>query len=182
MVYDAIQASLEAHKDQLRKLDFDAYVAHPLEVAIILAQNGADEAVISAGILHDTVEDTDMTPDDLKNRFGERIATIVAGCTEPEQSVGWKERKQWVLNHIRQDASDDVRKVICADKLSNMRSIARNYRLHGEKVWQGFHAPYAWQKWYYEEMLAALAPLSDTKMYQELAQLITEVFSATSSQ
>lgn len=176
MVYDAIQASLEAHKDQLRKLDFDAYVAHPLEVAIILAQNGADEDVISAGILHDTVEDTEMTLEALADRFGQRIADIVSGCTEPPQTVPWKERKRWAIDHVTHTASRDVVMVICADKLSNMRSIARNYRLHGSRVWQGFHAPYAWQKWYYQEMLKALSPISDTAMYKELEQLIHEVF------
>ncbi len=177
MVYDAIQASLEAHKDQLRKLDFDAYVAHPLEVAIILAQNGADEDVISAGILHDTVEDTAMTIEDLIARFGVRIAEIVAGCTEPPQQVGWHDRKTWAIQHVNQTATQDMRLVICADKLSNMRSIARNFRLHGEKVWSGFHAPYEWQKWYYTEMLASLSPLSHLAMFKELEALIKEVFS-----
>lgn len=176
MVYDAIQASLEAHKDQLRKLDFDAYVAHPLEVAIILAQNGADEDVISAGILHDTVEDTEMTIEHLAIRLGDRIASIVEGCTEPPQTVPWKERKQWAIDHVTHIASDDVRMVICADKLSNMRSIARNFRLHGRKVWQGFHAPYVWQRWYYTEMLNALGPIQHLKMFQELQALIQEVF------
>lgn len=176
MVYDAIQASLEAHKDQLRKLDFDAYVAHPLEVAIILAQNGADEDVISAGILHDTVEDTSITLEDLKMRFGDRIAEIVAGCTEPPQNISWHDRKRWAIQRVTHEASYDERLVICADKLSNMRSIARNYRLHGDKVWQGFHAPYEWQKWYYIEMLSAFNDLSHLPMHTELTNLIHEVF------
>lgn len=176
MVYDAIQASLEAHKDQLRKLEAGAYVAHPLEVAIILAQNGADEDVISAGILHDTVEDTTMTLEMITIQFGEKIADIVRGCTEPQIDVSWHDRKNWAIKHTHETATEAMRMVICADKLSNMRSIARNYRRHGDKVWQGFHAPYDWQRWYYTNMLAGLKPLSHTPMYHELDALITEVF------
>jgi (p)ppGpp synthase/HD superfamily hydrolase len=176
MVYDAIQASLEAHKDQFRKLENGAYVAHPLEVAIILAQNGADEDVISAGILHDTIEDTSMTSEFLLSKFGERIAAIVVGCSEPSMDLGWRERKDWMIHHLHNTATQDMLWVICADKLSNMRSIARNYRSHGDSVWQGFHAPYTWQMWYYTAMLEGLRPLAHTCMFQELEALILEVF------
>lgn len=176
MVYDAIQASIEAHKDQLRKLENGVYVAHPLEVAIILAQNGADEDVISAGILHDTVEDTTMSIEMIRQQFGARIAEIVAGCTEPQKEVCWQTRKDWAIKHVSTTATHDMRLVICADKLSNIRSIYRNLHHKGDAVWDHFHAPYEKQKWYYVSMLEGLSELKGLAMYDELDDLITKVF------
>lgn len=176
MVYEAIQASIAAHKGQLRKLEDGVYVAHPLEVAIILAQNGADESTIAAGVLHDTIEDTTMNTDQLQAQFGDEIATIVAGCTEPDKRASWQTRKEWAIDHLRQKATRKMRMVICADKLSNIRSIERNLKVAGKGVWDQFHAPYQRQKWYYQSMLEGLSDLADLAMYQELSAAIARVF------
>lgn len=176
MVYEAIQTSIAAHKGQLRKLEDGVYVAHPLEVAIILAQNGADESVIVAGILHDTLEDTTMSMVDLREQFGEKITQIVAGCTEPNKQANWMTRKEWTINHLHQTATHQMRMVICADKLSNIRSIERSLKVVGKDIWDHFHAPYQRQKWYYQSMLEGLSDLADLTMYRELSQAIARVF------
>lgn len=176
MLYDAIQASIIAHQDQLRKIEGGAYVAHPLEVAFILAQNGASEEVISAGILHDTIEDTSMTYDNIVAQFGQQVADIVKGCTEPDKSVCWQTRKSWAVRHVSETATHEMRLVICADKLSNIRSIHRNLNKEGPTIWDHFHAPFERQKWYYMSMLQGLSALKGMAMYEELVQKIHEVF------
>ncbi len=103
----------------------------------------------------DTVEDTDLTLDDLHREFGEEVATIVAGCSEPPKSVPWEERKRHTLEHML-TASWEVRAVSCADKLHNLLSIESGYGTLGEEVWSRFKRGRSQQEWYYRGMANAL--------------------------
>ena len=127
MLNEAIQAAAFAHGDQKRKVTDIPYISHPFMVAMILSQAGYPEDVVVAGVLHDTIEDTELTLGDIVSRFGERVAGIVQGCSEEDRSLPWKARKQHTIDYLK-TAPSEVRATSCADKLHNVRSMAADYR------------------------------------------------------
>jgi (p)ppGpp synthase/HD superfamily hydrolase len=140
----------------------------------ILKENGCDEEVIIAGILHDTLEDTDTKPEEIISNFGKNILSIVSSETE-DKSKSWEERKRTTISHLY-SASAETKLVCCADKLSNLRSMYADLKAHGEKVWERFNAPKKSIQWYYEELLKPLAEISDREMYREMKMLVEDVF------
>ena len=94
MIDLAIEVAMKAHHKQLRKGTSIPYVTHPLAVGIMLAKIGCSDEVIVAGILHDTVEDTDITLDYIRDTFGNQVVKIVEGASEPEKTLPWKDRKK----------------------------------------------------------------------------------------
>ena len=130
-IEQAIRAASVLHKDQVRKGDMPfPYITHVVSVAFILRDYTDDENVIIAALLHDTVEDTDYTLDELQQDFGGTVRDIVAIVTEPMTSNGkklsWRERKQKYLKQLR-DGSASARLVAAADKIHNMRSVVETY-------------------------------------------------------
>lgn len=125
LVLDAAAFAADKHRRQRRK-DAEAtpYINHPLTLATILAREGgvADPEVIAAALLHDTVEDTQTTPDELEERFGANVAGMVAEVTD-HKSLTKAERKQ--LQIVRAaHKSPGARLVKLADKIANLRDIA----------------------------------------------------------
>ena len=116
----AIEIAARAHRDQLRKGTDVPYITHPYGVGLMLARAGYDEEVIAAGILHDTVEDTDVTLEQVREIFGARVAHIVRGGSEPDKDLPWEARKRHTMEQLA-TASIEVRAVTCADKLHNIR-------------------------------------------------------------
>src|SRR3954465_12943142 len=87
------------HRDQVRKGSGIPYIEHPMAVAMILDRAGFPEEVVIAGLLHDLVEDTDVTLNEVPTRFGDAVAEAVAGCTEVKRDAGgikrpWADRKR----------------------------------------------------------------------------------------
>src|SRR3712207_3105258 len=115
----AIEIAAQAHAGQVRKGTNTPYVSHPYAVGMMLSQTGCAEDMVIAGILHDTVEDTDLTLDYISEHFGDHVALIVEGCSEPDKSLPWEERKSHTLQYLR-TAPWEVRVVSCADKLHNI--------------------------------------------------------------
>ena len=136
-ITEAIEFSLLAHKDQLRN-DDRPYIIHPLSVGFILQSAGYSESVIVAGILHDVVEDTEYSEEDIKEKFGEKISRLVAGVTDDKSITDWTERKRAYLDHLR-ISNDDVRAISAADILDNRRAILRSLE-HGIDIWKTFFA------------------------------------------
>ncbi|MFH1488871.1 MAG: HD domain-containing protein [Pseudomonadota bacterium] len=136
-------------------------MTHPLAVGILLAKAGCPDEVIAAGILHDTVEDTPVTLDDLQETFGEKVASIVKGASEPDKSLRWEERKTHTIEFLK-TASLEVRLVTCADKLHNIRTIAAGQETMGDKVWDRFRRGREKQRWYYLSLVDSLQGLSET--------------------
>lgn len=174
-LYHAIHMAIEAHDKQRRKIDNAIYATHPLEVGMLLAKNGFDDSVIIAGILHDTLEDTSTTFSEIEQVFGNRVAQYVFMCSESNKSLSWKERKVNYLEAMKESPLE-VLYIICADKISNIKSIYRNLN---EAIWDQFNAGYDQQKWYYESVLQALEPIKDHPMYHELSTYINAVFHAS---
>lgn len=173
----AICFATERHAGQTRKGTNIPYILHPLEVMQILYFMRADTELLIAGVLHDTVEDTDTTPDEIRELFGNDAADLVAESSE-DKSRTWEERKQHTLDMLP-SADFRVKQLILADKLSNLRSIAYDYRELGAKLWDRFHAPAEKQAWYYSGIDNALSSLQYSHcqdIYWEYVGLFKDVF------
>jgi (p)ppGpp synthase/HD superfamily hydrolase len=133
IVNRAIEFAAKAHRHQVRKGTDTPYITHPYAIGLMLTRAGFDPEVVAAGLLHDTVEDTDVTPEDILEEFGERVASIVEGASEPNRGARWEERKEHTIEYLR-TAPYEVRAVACADKLHNLTTIADDYILKGRRV------------------------------------------------
>lgn len=133
----------EVYQKQMRKGKDIAYITHPLTVGIILARAGADEDVVAAGILHDTIEDSienkKVTSDLLTERFGAQVAGLVLSVTETDKNLSWDERKQEALDHVK-DFSHESLLVKAADTISNLSEILQDYGSDGEQIFTRFNA------------------------------------------
>jgi hypothetical protein len=173
-LHNAIIFAARKHSGQLRKGTDIPYIAHIMEVMQILIENSCREEVVIAGILHDTLEDTDTTPDEIKKLFGKEVLSIVQSETE-DKSLSWLERKSITIKHLH-SSSEETMLVCCADKLSNIRSIYADLKNIGEKVWERFNAPKEKIKWYYDNILEEITKISSVDMYNDLSELIEDVF------
>jgi (p)ppGpp synthase/HD superfamily hydrolase len=175
----AIELAVKAHRKQVRKGTRTAYITHPFAVGVILAKAGCSEKVVAAGILHDTVEDGGVNLSHLREEFGESVAGIVEKCTEPDKRRSWSKRKQHILDSVDR-AGIEVKFVVCADKLHNIRTLARDYRMIGDRVWRRFRRGREDQGWYYDSLVEALrikeAPPSYQKLYKEFKRKVRDVF------
>lgn len=165
--------ALEIHGNQQRK-DGKPYMVHPFSVATELAKNGADNDLICAGLLHDTIEDGGVTPEELRQKFGDEVLRLVLFDTE-NKTLSWKERKDATLNAL-ENCDRRCAMLICADKLSNIRDMLEELQSRGEGVWAHFKYGKDGQRWLFYEYVAVLARLSDLKMYDELKQAVETVF------
>lgn len=157
----AIVFAANAHQGQKRKGDGSPYITHPITVAITLLDNGCDEDTVKAAILHDTVEDTRVTLNDIESTFGKNVKRLVEGVSEPDKSLSWKERKEHTIKHIS-TALFDERLIICADKLHNISSMIEQYQLKGESLWGIFNGDKEEQIWYYSQVVRSLKSHNDT--------------------
>ncbi len=177
----AIIFAVNAHHNTERRGKGFPYIVHPLEAMEIVATITSDQELLAAAVLHDTIEDTDITKEDILKNFGDRIATIVSDESDemPEgmsEEESWHQRKQIAINRLA-SASRDAKIVAMGDKLSNMRAIARDYSIQGDELWNIFHVKdKAEHEWHYRGLANALQELSDTFAYKEFVTLIDEVF------
>lgn len=175
MIEKAVSFAAAAHQGAVRKGTTIPYITHPMETAVIVAMMTGDEEIIAAAALHDVVEDTPVTAQELRREFGDRIAGLVLDETE-DKTKTWKERKTRGIAHAR-TADRDAQMIVLGDKLSNMRSIARDYLMTGEEIWQRFREKRKEEQgWYYKGMLEALKPLENYPAYQEFLALYRKVF------
>ena len=175
MIHQAITYATVAHMGQTRKGTLIPYIVHPFEVAQILTAAGADAEVICAGLLHDTVEDTDASLEDIRTLFGDKVASLVDGASE-DKSKTWQERKQHTIDYLAKEADLDELLLACADKLANMRAMAHDYAAIGDQLWERFNAGRNQLSWYYGSLTEVLEPLHEYEMYWELVNLYQEVF------
>lgn len=174
-IQKAIVFAALAHEGQYRKGTNIPYIVHPMEVMQILTANGCNETVILAGILHDTLEDTQTTPEDILHNFGQDVLDLVLGETE-DKSKSWQERKQTTIDQLA-DASQEIQLVCCADKLSNIRDIYVDQLLRGDDVFKRFKAPKEKLRWYFESIANALTKIDGYTMKQQYVALVKAVFS-----
>lgn len=188
-IEEAIEVAAEAHHGQFRKGTNTPYISHPYAVGFLLMNAGCSETVVIAGILHDTVEDTDLTLASIRENFGDTIANIVDGCSE-NKSLKWRARKTECINSLKK-ASSEVCIVTCADKLHNLRTVISEYDAIGDTIWERFHGGFSEQAWYYTNILESLRTQIESRklqscngdvikqfnqLFQQLQQVVTYLF------
>ena len=177
----AIVFAVRAHAGTERRGKGFPYIVHPMEAVEIVATMTSDQELLAAAALHDTVEDTDVTIEQIRTEFGDRVASFVAAESDephqrPDSVENWRARKQAAINRIA-CASRDAKIVALGDKLSNMRAIARDYAQQGDALWDLFHAKDPQDhEWHYRGLADALSDLRDTFAYKEFEYLINQVF------
>lgn len=178
----AITFAVEKHSGDFRKGTETPYIVHPMEAAAIVATMTNDENILAAAVLHDTVEDTDATIEDIEREFGPEVAKLVAAESEDKRREipsedSWQIRKQETIDYLRDKANTAERMVALGDKLSNIRAISRDYEKLGDALWERFnqHDPKK-HAWYYGSFLETLKELSDTAAYREYEEIYRKVF------
>ncbi len=178
---EAIIFAVKAHHNTERNGKGFPYIVHPMEAVEIVATISSDQELLAAAILHDTIEDTPVTVEDLREKFGDRVAQLVVEESDAEvegNSKGetWHMRKQIAIDHLAA-ACKDAKIVAMGDKLSNMRAIARDYDAKGDGLWKIFHVHDKKEhEWHYRGLANSLSDLKDTLAYQEFVSLIDHVF------
>ena len=175
----AAQFAIEAHRGGERRGKGFPYIIHPMEAAAIVATVTNDPEMLAAAILHDTVEDTDVTIEQIEEQFGPRVARLVHTDTA-QKGASWRARREVQIERFRQ-ADRDSQIVALGDKLSNLRAIALDYHELGDALWSRFHAPEGKKdiEWYYRSLGAALAALADTAPHREFMSLLESTFGTT---
>ena len=186
-IVEAFNFAYNAHKNTHRKSSTIPYIVHPLDVASTLMKNNAPEHVVIAGLLHDVVEDEDYTLSDIRHEFGDEVAALVDGASEPEKLINadggksktWPERKAHTIEFIK-NVDRDMKLLSCADKLANIRDIIRDYDRLGDGVWDIFNASKDSVAWYYISMLDAFGNgdegISDMPAFKEFEKCVGEIF------
>ena len=177
----AIVFATNAHAGQFRKSTDIPYILHPVEATSIVGTMTTDDEILAAAVLHDVVEDTNTTVEQVKELFGDRVAHLVASESEnkrenlPAEST-WKIRKEETLAHLK-TAPLEVKMITLGDKLSNIRAIHRDYLALGDEVWNRFNQRDPKEHcWYYQSIADSMSELSHFEAYKEYARLVHETF------
>ncbi len=189
MIEQAVIFAVNAHAGTCRKGKSRPYILHPLEVLTIVGSLTDDENVLAAAVLHDTVEDTDATLDEICRKFGSETAFLVSTESENKRAgqseeATWKERKQETIDHLEAvAAADDERsrsilRICLGDKLANLREIARDHAILGDSLWERFNQKdKAMHAWYYSSVLSVLQEsFGNIDPVQEYKDLMVRVF------
>ena len=182
LVSEAIAFAVKAHDGMRRKKSESPYILHPMEVAVIVGTMTDDQNLIAAAALHDVVEDAGVTLEEIEKKFGKRVRELVGAETEnkraelpPEET--WRIRKEESLSVLKNTEDIAVLMVWLGDKLSNMRSIYRDFKVEGANMWQRFNQKdEKVQAWYYRSIADLTERLSHTSAWIEYKTLTELVF------
>ena len=177
----AIRFAVNAHSGTERRGKGFPYIVHPMEALEIVSTMTSDQELLAAAVLHDTVEDTGVTIDQIREEFGDRIASIVdaesdKGIAGRSEEDSCHDRKRGAIERLAK-APRDTKIVALGDKLSNMRAIARDYEQKGDELWKIFHVTDKKDhEWHYRSLADSLRELQDTFAFKEFQSLINQVF------
>src|SRR4051794_26534697 len=173
---DALVFTAELHCTQTRKgADEIPYISHLLGVASLVIEAGGDEDMAIAALLHDAVEDQGgyETLRRIHQRFGERVAHIVEGCTDDftgHNRTAWCERKTRYIQHVREHSDEETRVVSLADKVHNARTILLDHIEVGDMVFNRFRAGKEGTLWYYRALVDAFRYAESKRPIVEFAR------------
>ena len=175
---DALIYAAKLHAGQTRRGTEIPYISHLMGVASIALEYGADKDEAIAAVLHDAIEDQGgaQTREEIRMRFGDRVVAIVDGCTDSEvqPKPPWKERKEAYIARIK-DASSSVHLVSAADKLHNARTILKDYRTLGDRLWERFNGGKKGTLWYYRALSDEFRRAYPSPLIEELKRVISEI-------
>jgi GTP pyrophosphokinase len=171
----ALVYAAQLHARQLRKGSQTPYIAHLLAVTALVIENGGDEDLAIAALLHDAVEDQGglETLETIRQSFGPAVAEVVLGCSDAVSlpKPPWRRRKEAYLAHL-ETAPAGVRLVSLADKLHNARAILADYHASGETVWDRFNGGRSGTLWYYRSLADLYARLENRELARELGRTV----------
>ena len=182
LVSEAIVFAAKAHDGMRRKKSQAPYILHPMEAAVIVGTMTDEQNVIAAAALHDVVEDAGITLEEIKEKFGQRVWELVRSETEDKReelppAQTWRIRKEESLAVLKNAEDIAVLMVWLGDKLANMRSIYRDFKVEGVQMWQRFNQKNVnEQAWYYRSIVNLTERLSDTSAWLEYKTLTELVF------
>ena len=170
--------AIDAHMGQIRKSEPDKpMIMHPIGVGMLLEEYGYDDSVVAAGYLHDVVEDTKYTIEDIKRKFGDDVANLVIGASEPDKALSWEERK---IHTIKETKELPLRNklVICADKINNLEDLMLKFQKSGKRDFSPFKRGEEQQKWYYTSVYESLIYGENEKLpiFKRLKNVLDIVF------
>jgi len=175
---DALVYAARIHALQKRKGTTIPYISHLLAVTALVLESGGDADEAIAALLHDAAEDQGGRArlEDIRRRFGDRVAEIVAGCTDTfdEPRPPWLERKMAYIRHIP-EASQAVRRVALADKLHNVRCILTDFRAIGNKVFERFNADKRSELDYYRSLVSAFRASDGNGLLLQLDRAVSDL-------
>ena len=174
----AKEFAILAHKGQVRKSDKEKpMIIHPINVGLILEEYEFDDNVVASGYLHDVIEDTKYSEEDILKLFNEDITSLVVSASEMDKTLSWEERKQRTIDSIK---NLDIRHkaIICADKISNLEDLIILKEINGKLDFSNFNRNFDSQKWYYENIYKSLINnVNETvPMYERLKYLYEYLF------
>lgn len=170
--------AIRAHMGQVRKSESDKpMIIHPIGVGCLLESYGYDDGVVAAGYLHDVVEDTKYTIDDIFQEFGSDIAELVMGASEADKSLSWEERKEISIQEIK-DLPLRNKLVVCADKINNLEDLYLKFEKSGERDFSEFKRGEEKQRWYYTSVYESLIAGEDSNLdiFLQLKDILDKVF------
>lgn len=185
LVTQAMIFAAQMHDGAVRKGSKIPYIVHPMEAAAIAASLTDDPHILAAAVLHDVMEDCGVSYEELLARFGSRVAELVRADS---QNLGaythadWCMRKRAAIERLG-FASRELKLIVLADKLSNIRAICRDYMREGEAMFQKFNqSDMRLHAWYYRSCAALIrGEFEHTSAWRELNALIEYVFAGVES-
>lgn len=171
----AIQFAARKHHGQMRReVEPLPYIIHPFSVALLVAEDGASDDVVTAALLHDTLEDTNTTREEIVVAFNERVAELVEAVSEAKEVDGekieWKERKVQYLKNL-ETAPDDAVIIAIADKIDNIESKLGAFESEGAAIHKRWAQELEEYLWFHGEALRiAEARLPDHPLTKRLAE------------
>lgn len=178
----AIIFATKAHAGAKRKGTGIPYIVHPIEAAAIASTMTLNEEILAAAVLHDVLEDTETTAEELEELFGIHVAELVMDETEdkrrdrPAQET-WRLRKQEMLDFLKYSAGREAKILALSDKLSNLRAIHRDLQMLGDRLWERFNEKdKKMHAWMYRSVAEALKDLSEYAAWKEYSALVEETF------
>ncbi len=173
LIEKADALAVRAHEGQMRKESAVPYITHPRAVAAILKNHGFSDTVAAAALVHDVVEDTPVTIEDVRRELGEDVAALVAPVTH-DDTLSWEEKKQKYIDEV-EAAPIEAKAISVADKIHNAQSLIAAHEVQGGAVWKHFNRGRDKKIWFEEAMLKMLQDTWQHPLVDEYAVLVEKM-------
>lgn len=173
LIERAARVATVAHKEQVRKSDGSPYIVHPFMCAMMLVKYDFPEAVVAAALVHDVLEDTKVSEQELQRELGDEVVAIVRMVTE-DKSLDWHSRKQAYIKAVR-NAPEEAKAVSLVDKIHNMQSLLDAHEQLGTSLWSKFNRGREDKLWFEESMLTMFRETWDHPLIEEYAVLVEKM-------
>ncbi len=172
LIDKALRMAFAAHEGQKRH-EGTPYITHPVAVALIVARHGFGEEAVAAALVHDVLEDTKVTQEDMRRELGGAVTDIVAAVSY-DHSVPWRQQRKKYVEAVRA-AGEDAKAVSVADKIHNAQSLIALHEAGGPAIWGKFHTSREEKLWFEEAMLTMLKESWDNPLVGEYEALVAQL-------